>query len=251
MLDFSAMVTRPQALWKPAHYLAFVVSNQTVGPSIALVDLGECYHIDLLTSHFIPSVAGRHTLAAYESSGVKLRKAVFDPLVKSLGKAKRLLISLDSHLSRLPFEILPTDKTNSFLVDEFSISYLTSGRELIEKRAGPADRAGVSVVIANPDFCLSLDNKEGSHEMDSTYNPVNSANVQDIPGGRLVFTPLPESEKEAEEVARRIPFAQKWVGAKVVEHALITFKLVEGRSSTPSPTMAFTFLRVEVLGIRC
>ena len=95
---------------------------------------------------------------------------VYAPLAKHLTNVSHLIICPDGQLSRLPFEMLPVG--NKFLVEEKTISYVTSGREVVRiakpltrsattlspsdgERAGRG-AVGKSLVMGNPDFDFDL-----------------------------------------------------------------------------------------------
>jgi len=88
-----------------------------------------------------------------EEEGVRLRATVFDPLVPHLGGRTRLFLAPDGELYRLPFEALP-NSGNRRLIDEYRISYLGSGRDVLRFSADSAVQAEAPLVVADPDFDL-------------------------------------------------------------------------------------------------
>jgi CHAT domain-containing protein len=68
----------------------------------------------------------------------KLSQLVYVPLASHLTNVSHLIICPDGQLSRLPFEMLPVG--NKFLIEEKTISYVTSGREVVRlaRRSGVA-----------------------------------------------------------------------------------------------------------------
>jgi CHAT domain-containing protein/tetratricopeptide (TPR) repeat protein len=89
----------------------------------------------------------------YSEEGVSLREAVFDKLVAHLSGRTRLFLAPDGDLSRLPFEALPTSD-GQCLIDEYQISYLGSGRDVLRFDADSAVQAEPPLVAADPDFDL-------------------------------------------------------------------------------------------------
>jgi CHAT domain-containing protein/tetratricopeptide (TPR) repeat protein len=85
--------------------------------------------------------------------GTALRSAVFDPLAPALGRCRRLLMAPDGNLTRVPFGALPSDG-GRFLLDDYRISYLATGRDVLRCTPRPCQPADVPVVIADPDFNL-------------------------------------------------------------------------------------------------
>lgn len=86
--------------------------------------------------------------------GTRLRQALFDPLLRSTGGRKRLFLSPDGDLARLPFETLPMDK-GRYLIDEYHISYLSVGRDILRYGATSSAQAAKALVVADPDFNLA------------------------------------------------------------------------------------------------
>ena len=80
---------------------------------------------------------------------------VYAPLAKHLTNVSHLIICPDGQLSRLPFEMLPVG--NKFLVEEKTISYVTSGREVVRLASSkPKSQSSKSLVMGNPDFDFDL-----------------------------------------------------------------------------------------------
>ena len=82
-----------------------------------------------------------------------LRAALFDRLAPALGNRTRLLIAPDGDLTRLPFEVLPTADGRR-LIDDYQISYLSCGRDVLRFGAVATGQPGEPLVVADPDFDL-------------------------------------------------------------------------------------------------
>jgi CHAT domain-containing protein len=94
-----------------------------------------------------------HLRARGTEHGSLLRQAVFDQLEPALRDCKRLFIAPDGELARLPFEVLPTGNTR-FLIDDYEISYLSVGRDLLRGTAPCPTSSTPPLVVADPDFDL-------------------------------------------------------------------------------------------------
>jgi hypothetical protein len=116
--------------------------------------------------------------------GMRLRAAVFDKLVPHLGGSTRLFVAPDGELYRLPFEALPTSDGKR-LIDEYQISYLGSGRDVLRFAADSAVEAGSPLIAADPDF-----------DMGSTDAPSSSRTVG--------FKRLSGTKKEGERIAQML-----------------------------------------------
>ena len=75
---------------------------------------------------------------------------VMRPVRALAGDAKRLLISPDGALNLIPFEAL-VDEQGRHLIQRYSFTYLTSGRDLLRLRVARESKSG-PVVVADPAF---------------------------------------------------------------------------------------------------
>src|SRR5207249_11441211 len=64
-----------------------------------------------------------------------LDELVMRPVRKLIGDKQRLLISPDGALNLIPFDAL-VDEKGKYLVENYEISYLTSGRDLLRLQNG-------------------------------------------------------------------------------------------------------------------
>ncbi|MCK4793667.1 MAG: CHAT domain-containing protein, partial [Desulfobacteraceae bacterium] len=130
----------------------------------------------------------------------------FAPLESSLGSRTSIFVSPEGQLSLLPFEILPCPD-GKYVIEKFSISYLSSGRDLLKfkKRAEPTDWA---LVMADPDFELSTQESTGRKNGTSIESSIafvapeparGVSSCLDVP-----FKPLHHSKEEAESISRTL-----------------------------------------------
>src|SRR5581483_3925664 len=85
--------------------------------------------------------------------GELLRAAVFDKLLPALDGRKRLLLSPDGSLTRLPFAVLPLPDRR-LLMDEYHISYMNVGRDVLRFVAASSGQPGEPLLVTDPDFDL-------------------------------------------------------------------------------------------------
>lgn len=170
--DFQALPARGQRQWQPARYVAFVLkSNQA--EEVRLVDLGEAEPIDRLIADFRAAITGeseqgpsrdrvkvktRPVPVEEDNPGRVLRETVFDRLAAAFSGRTRLLLAPDGDLTRLPFEVLPTDDGRR-LIDDYSISYLACGRDVLRFPAPSTGQPTDALAAADPDFDLTIDGK--------------------------------------------------------------------------------------------
>jgi CHAT domain-containing protein/Tfp pilus assembly protein PilF len=127
-------------------YVAYIIPNQG---EVRWKDLGSAKDIDSAADAF------RQALRDPKRSDAKQRARVLDeqtfrPLRALVGDATQLLISPDGELNLIPFEAL-VDEQDHYLVERYSISYLTSGRDLLRMQVARASKSG-PLVIADPSF---------------------------------------------------------------------------------------------------
>ncbi|WP_237747977.1 CHAT domain-containing protein [Spirulina subsalsa] len=77
-------------------------------------------------------------------------KVLMEPIRAQLGNTKQLLISPDGQLNLLPFAAL-VDEKGEYLVENYSITYLTTGRDLIRLQYTPPSQ-NPPLILANPDY---------------------------------------------------------------------------------------------------
>ncbi|RKH62502.1 CHAT domain-containing protein [Corallococcus llansteffanensis] len=193
---------RPDAL----RYLALVLFPDS---TTRAVDLGPAEPIDLAASRLRDALANRD--ASFEAPAQALHQLAFQPLLRLLGKTRRVFLSPEGQLALVPFAALHDGQR--FLVEAFDFTYLPSGKDLL-----PHPREGVPpdavVVLANPDF--------------STPRPALPDARRDAPALRTELerrawapTPLPGTRKEAEAIQRLLPQAQLFLGPEATKERLL------------------------------
>jgi tetratricopeptide (TPR) repeat protein/CHAT domain-containing protein len=235
VFDFRAVPARDQRSWKPARYLAFVLPAGRPD-DVRMVDLGEAERIDRLLAAFLESTSGGKGLlppkrreagqkkprtkrqdpgiaspvatrdflgrsplsqASSTSDGAALRAALFDRLAAALGGCRRLLLVPDGELARLPFEVLPTGDGRR-LIDDYLISYLSVGRDVLRFMTDVADQPGDPVVAADPDFDFA---SSGMASPTETVTPRVRRQSRDLDRGSLRFDRLRGTRVEGERIA--------------------------------------------------
>lgn len=203
--DFSAVPTRGERLWKPARYVAFVLAAGKPN-DVRMIDLGEAVPIERLIADLRNAITihpadrtrdmlRQRTAPAPTTDacpGLALRAAVFDKLLPALCGCRRLLIAPDGDLCRLPFEVLPTED-GRYLIDDFELSYLSAGRDVLRFGTSTEGQPSGPLVIADPDFDLigdgdvapSLDDSFHSHSRDLDGGQDRFHLVDRLPGTRL------------------------------------------------------------------
>jgi CHAT domain-containing protein/ATP/maltotriose-dependent transcriptional regulator MalT len=118
------------------------------------IDLGEAEPIDLAVKEFRDILRnGQKQLSDLQESLRSLQNLLIPRIQVELGDISHLLIAPDSQLNLIPFAAL-VDSQNQYLGDVYTISYLTSGRDLLRLQVEKSDLPTQpdAVIIANPDL---------------------------------------------------------------------------------------------------
>ena len=143
---FDAKAAKPGEYYGQPHYVAYILRHDG---DIQWKILGEAKAIDQAIA------ALREASRNPNRNDVKrlarsVDEKIFQPVRPLLGKLTRLLISPDGTLNLIPFAAL-VDEQGRFLVERYSISYLTSGRDLLRLQVARESK-NPPLVVAAPDF---------------------------------------------------------------------------------------------------
>ena len=176
LFDFRATGKAPR--WKPAHYLALVLTAGAQAPP-RLIDLGEADGIDETVAQVRQSVidAGndfrttegprlpqveRTWEEGFRQVSQPLYQQVFAPLRAALVPTTLIYLAPDGELNRLPFEALVDDQ-GRYLIETYRFAYLSSGRDLLQAHPQPGQG---TVVFAGPNYDLGAARRhEVAHEL--------------------------------------------------------------------------------------
>jgi CHAT domain-containing protein len=232
--DFQAVPARGEPQWKPARYIAFVLPGGEPD-EVQMIDLGEAEPIDGLIADFRAGIIaeaeagdGRDLAKRRDGTspttvcdaGSALRAALFDRLAPTLGSCTRLLLAPDGDLTRLPFEVLPVADGRR-LIDDYQISYLSCGRDVLRFLASATGQPGEPLVVADPDFDLEA----GERLTPGLELAIPSAgrHSRDVDRDRSAyhFYRLPGTRAEGEGVAARLGVSP-WLDATALDGRLKT-----------------------------
>ncbi len=171
-------------------------------------DLGDAAVIDAQVQRFLEFLrcGERRATPCYEPEQLKpvaqvLYRTIFAPVQVHLGNTSHVLISPDSQLNLVPFAAL-VDGQNRYLVETYTLTYLTSGRDLLRSpHSAPSQQP--PVVFANPDFETA--DAQGVIWVASASR--GGARSPDM--GSLRFGPLAGSALEVEAI-------RPWLGEEAV-----------------------------------
>lgn len=201
-------VTSMGTRWDAPQYAAYVLKH-TGAPSG--IDLGDAAKIEqdvdlLRTALRSPNDA----LATYDALARKVDETVMRPIRKVLGNNRQILISPDGAFNFVPFAALK-DEQNHYLAENYTFTYLTSGRDLLRLRDRLPSKQG-AVVIANPLFDLS------AKQSPPPAQAVQSSVVRSASSSS--FRPLEGTAEEADDLSKILPNSRVLTGAQATESAL-------------------------------
>ncbi|PYS80890.1 MAG: kinesin [Acidobacteria bacterium] len=204
----------------PERYAAYVLRRDG---SLSWADLGESAPVNKQIKLL------REALRDPQRGDVKqlaraLDERVMRPLRRLLGETRKVLLSPDGELNVVPFAAL-VDESGKYLVETYTITYLTSGRDLLRLQQRSESRQG-PLIVANPLF-----GEEGASAGGVVLNDY----------ARIEFGPLPGTDGEARALKEIVPGARLLTGAQATEAAI---KSVRGPSVLHVATHGF-FLQGE------
>ncbi|MCA2718011.1 MAG: tetratricopeptide repeat protein [Microcystis sp. M169S2] len=167
-------------------------------------DLGEAKPIDDKLIYFRDNLADAQTpLPQLQKSARQLDEILMQPIRQLLGNTKTILLSPDAALNLIPFEAL-VDENNQYLVENYHITYLTSGRDLLRLKDKFASQQS-PLIVADPFY-----GKAGE----------KVALTRSIDLSEFTFPGLPGTEQEAKAIKNILPQATVLTGSQATENAV-------------------------------
>ena len=144
---------------------------------------------------------------------------VMQPVRALIRGINELLISPDGALNLVPFEAL-VDEQGRYLIQRYSFTYLTSGRDLLRMQV-PRVGTGQPTVVANPSFGEPVAEQIASAAArpaapNRRRRSVTAARVL----SEVYFAPLSGTAREARTIQTLYPEANLLTGAQATESAL-------------------------------
>ncbi|MDB9506568.1 CHAT domain-containing protein, partial [Microcystis aeruginosa CS-338/01] len=174
-------------------------------------DLGEAKPIEDKLIYFrnnladVDKVTGipQTPIPQLKESARQLDETLMQPIRQLLGNTKTILLSPDAALNLIPFEAL-VDENNQYLVENYHITYLTSGRDLLRLKDKFASQQS-PLIVADPFY-----GKAGE----------KVALTRSIDLSEFTFPGLPGTEQEAKAIKNILPQATVLTGSQATENAV-------------------------------
>jgi CHAT domain-containing protein/Tfp pilus assembly protein PilF len=219
LVEFAFYTPRESQLGKsdPPRYLAYLLAAQG---QPKWVDLGEAAPIDRAVDDWRKALRNPNRIDVKRLARAvdeRVMRPVRSLLGEMPGEPRHLLIAPDGSLNLIPFAAL-VDEGNQYLVKDYSISYLTSGRDLLRlQRSEPSKNA--PLVVANPDFGRVVSVGRQGGQTSGKSQAGNQARAR-IDPTQALFQPLPGTEDEALAIKALLPNASVLQREEATETAL-------------------------------
>jgi len=202
-----------EAYGKP-RYVAYVVHGQG---DVQWKELGEAQAIDAAADEL------RQALRDPKRGDVRdlaraIDEKVMQPVRALVGEANQLLVSPDGELNLIPFEAL-VDEQGRYLIQRYSFTYLTSGRDLLRLRVSRTAQNS-SLVVADPWFGEpDLPQPEKADGVQSRARKRESTtSATDL--SSVYFAPLSGTAQEARSIKSLFPEIVTLLGPQATESSL-------------------------------
>jgi CHAT domain-containing protein len=200
--------------WENPRYAVYLLRHDG---NPAWIDLGDAASIDQEVEKF------RAALRDPKSSDVKIIGRSLDERIMRriravTGGSNQFLLAPDGQLNLIPFAAL-VDEHDQYLVENYSISYLTSGRDLLRLKTPPAN-TGASVIFADPLYDLSRTAERRSPVSRVTSAAPENSNRRSVDFTALNYPPLPGTAEEAAAVKTQVPGLRMFLGDQATEAAV-------------------------------
>ncbi|MFL6210927.1 MAG: tetratricopeptide repeat protein [Pyrinomonadaceae bacterium] len=196
--------------WAAERYVAYVLRREGAP---TWVELGDRAPIDAEAARL------RAALMNPKREDVKqvaraLDEKVMRPIRNLLGEGRVVFLSPDGMLNLVPFGAL-VDEHDRYLIETYTFTYLTSGRDLLRLQAQAQSRQP-PMVLANPLY--EQPQAAGATELQPGGTDSGARRSADLTQAK--FAPLPGTAGEAAAVSAALPKPDVRMGAQATEAAL-------------------------------
>jgi CHAT domain-containing protein/Tfp pilus assembly protein PilF len=204
--------------WSPHRYVAYVLRKEG---EPKWTDLGPATEIDHLILKFKTALGTRQsTRKQYGELARGLDEKLMRPVRRLIGNVRTIFVAPDWQLNLIPFGAL-VDERGTYLIENYSITYLTSGRDLLRLQTGGKSREPLHV-FTNPLYDLTMDrglSAIGTAKRGPTdSSKANSQRSKDF--AQQTYPLLPGTAAEGDAIKRLFPEAIVEIQENATEAAL-------------------------------
>jgi CHAT domain-containing protein/Tfp pilus assembly protein PilF len=199
-------------------YIAYIIPARG---EVQWKDLGAAKGIDAAVDAFRRALRDpqRHDIKQLARA---LDEKIMQPVRALAGHATHLFVSPDGQLDLIPFEAL-VDPEGRYLIERVSVTYLTTGRDLLRTEVTRASKSG-PLVIADPAFgepgttAIAKLDRPGLGRRKATNVRRSITTAQDL--SDVYFGPLSGTTQEARAIQSLFPDANVLTGLRASKGAL-------------------------------
>ena len=174
-------------------YAVYVLRSQ--GSPVG-IDLGEVDDFQPLWEKLESSLQTKELpIPALKRAARNMDEMLMAKVRPLLGDSQRILLSPDTQLNLIPFEAL-VDEEGQYLVENYSFTYLTSGRDL-PRLSNPDAQLTQPVLLGAPDF----DNSAQISAIDEENKIVKTRSTSGLSPSQWDLSPLPGTAQEITAIA--------------------------------------------------
>lgn len=199
--------------WDKPHYAAYILHSQEKPQA---VDLGEAEIIDKLIADFRDELQYPNVdTSRLDKYALSLNQKLIAPLRPFLTETSSIFLAPDSQLNLIPFAALK-DENGKYLIENYSIQYLTSGRDLLKQTVSVPSSSN-ALLIGNPDYSSKTTNQSGNTRGRGNID-IGLVNVNSLRS--WCCENLKGTEVEIETIAKLLPSANILMGDKATVDAI-------------------------------
>jgi CHAT domain-containing protein/Tfp pilus assembly protein PilF len=213
---YNAKANSYEGLYGANKYAAYVL-GRTGDP--VFVDLGDAERIDRAVTRLRASLRNPASTDTKPASRA-LDELIMQPIRKHLGAARTILVSPDGALNLVPFDAF-VDEQGRYLIENYTVIYLTSGRDLLRLQTTGQSR-DLPKIFANPLYDLTASRLQPTTTSGLTnlLAGPNANNRRSRDFADVSYRPLPGTAAEAEAIGRILPEASLAMQQNATERAV-------------------------------
>jgi len=198
-------------------YLAFIARNSP-GAAVQMLDLGPASVINQALTDYRRLIAAQASGSTAEPGqfaavSADLHSRVMAPLLPYLQGISSVIISPDAGLHLLPFEVLRA-KGQPYLLEQYAISYVASGRDMARFGASTAG-TGKVLLFADPDYDLNLAPAETGQPQGEMLAVLKSVHFNRLPDTKVETDAIAQLLKQGTQLK-----VQNLIGSQALESTL-------------------------------